>query len=135
MRLAMLVLFAVVSAGGTLGQFPQITHDGNGLLQACGAEKLKTEFEIFSYGYCSGVIDGVSRMMQLHGNSKTTRAAMTVCYPEGVTQDQTNRVVLKYLQEHPEALHITDVALVEVALNKAFPCGKKSPLAKQATSK
>ena len=64
--------------------------------------------------------------MQFHGvpYSKTTgsSAVLNACYPKGVTTGQLIKVVVKFLQDNPKDLHIMDVALIEEALHKAFPC-------------
>jgi hypothetical protein len=45
-----------------------------------------------------------------------------VCPAKDSTYEQGTRVVVKYLQDHPEELHMKSSALVERALAKAFPC-------------
>jgi hypothetical protein len=127
MKFQMVMILSIFLGAVSFGQSPALTPDGNGLLQACGTEKIRTDAEKFNYGYCAGVVDAVSRMMQLHSSPKNWKAPLAVCYPKGVTQDQLERVVVKYLQDHPEALHMMNVALVEAALNHAFPCQPNAP--------
>jgi hypothetical protein len=73
----------------------------------------ETAFDAYRDGYCSGLVAGVSS------------ASPRVCPDDGVTGGQQIRVVLKYLQDHPEELHLDDALLVDRALAKAFPCPKK----------
>ena len=47
-----------------------------------------------------------------------------VCAPSDATGEQAVRVVLKYLQGHPQLLHKPAGELVWEALHEAFPCGK-----------
>ncbi len=48
---------------------------------------------------------------------------MVFCVPEGkVTRLQKIRVVVKYLEDHPEKLHEPPSVLITRALNEAFPC-------------
>ena len=63
-------------------------------------------------GYVSGVSD-------------TLRVAELVCYPQGVTVNQTVKVVHKYLKDNPAQLHQDTVLLVSAALVEAFPCKDK----------
>ncbi|MFP6801731.1 MAG: Rap1a/Tai family immunity protein, partial [Pseudomonadales bacterium] len=50
------------------------------------------------------------------------------CVPEGengVTAGQLRKIVVKYLNENPEELHLTAGSLVSNALNEAFPVSYK----------
>jgi hypothetical protein len=49
-------------------------------------------------------------------------ASPKVCPPYESTYGQEFRIVTKYLQDHPEELHLKNSDLVEKALAKAFPC-------------
>ncbi len=69
-------------------------------------------FESWRDGYCTGLVYGISK------------ASPYVCPDDEVTTGQETRVVLRYLQEHPEELHLDNAVLVERALAKAFPCAK-----------
>jgi hypothetical protein len=73
----------------------------------------ENNFEAFRDGYCIGLVNGV------------TNASPQVCPDEAVTTGQTVRVVLKYLEDHPEELHLNNAVLAEKALAKAFPCPKR----------
>ena len=94
---------------------------GNGLLGSCQFSVKDTEdrnhnentFEAWRDGFCVGLVAGVGY------------ASPHVCPDENVTSGQEKRVVLKYLQDHPEELHLEATVLVEKALAKAFPCPKK----------
>lgn len=44
------------------------------------------------------------------------------CTPDGVTVGQLKKVVIKYLDERPERLHLTASSLTANALRTAFPC-------------
>lgn len=116
------VLFFCAFAVGSSSQSPQNDAvTGNGLLGSCQIHVKsmenraynETPFEAYRDGYCSGLVAGVSS------------ASPRVCPDAGVTIGQQIRVVLKYLQDHPEELHLDDAVLVDRALTKAFPCPKK----------
>lgn len=114
------LFFCVFAVGSSGGQSPKDAITGNGLLGSCQIHVKSMEdrsykentFEAYRDGYCSGLVYGVSS------------ASPDICPSEGVTGGQQVRVVLKYLQDHPEELHLDDALLAERALAKAFPCKK-----------
>jgi hypothetical protein len=67
-------------------------------------------YESYRDGWCRGIVAGVSD------------ASPKVCPDANVIHGQAVRVVLKYLQDHPEELHVNGSALAEKALARAFPC-------------
>lgn len=94
---------------------------GEGLLGSCqisvrdmdDRNHKENAFEAYREGYCDGLVYGISN------------ASPRVCPDKEVTNGQSVRVVLKYLQDHPEELHLDNAVLVERALALAFPCGDK----------
>ena len=46
----------------------------------------------------------------------------SICMPHGFTGEQAVLIVLKYLDNHPENLHLDAGGLVWVAIHSAFPC-------------
>lgn len=65
----------------------------------------------FDAGYCVGFITGVDSEVEN-------------CEGENVTKGQVIKVVVKYLDDHPEELDQRASDLVRRALLKAFPCPK-----------
>jgi hypothetical protein len=63
-------------------------------------------------GVCMGYVEGVAD------------AYADACLPERVGLDQDIRVVVKYLNDHPEKLHLDRAELTKAALKQAFPCPK-----------
>lgn len=61
--------------------------------------------------YVGGVVDGM-----LWGEPSY------LCLPEGVTQGQLAAVVAKFLEDHPERMHLNAPVLIADALQGAFPC-------------
>lgn len=52
-------------------------------------------------------------------------ANLKTCYPgTGTTNIQKARIVVKYLLEHPDQLHLPASALTLIAYKAAFPCEK-----------
>ena len=93
--------------------------DGNKLILSCKAavefaegREWKSGGEAFDMGFCSGLVEGVAF------------SSPEVCTSSDVTHGQGARVVLKYLNDHPEKLKLRRDRLVEAALAQAFPCDK-----------
>jgi len=74
-------------------------------------------------GYVTGVIDD-------HFNCQLGQASATAaldptkdfCLPDGVTPNQTVRVIVKWLEDHPARLHESAIELANKALKESFPC-------------
>ena len=80
--------------------------------------------------HCLGYVTGVADdhfSCQLHEASATAALDPTkhFCLPDGVTPNQTVRVVVKWLEDHPARLHESAVELVVSALKENFPCHHK----------
>ena len=83
------------------------------------------------YPSCKGLVDGkwtTRREAQCAGVITATLAMAklgeiaTSCPPTGVTHKQAQRVVVHYLDQHPERLHLPLSELASEALSKAWPC-------------
>ena len=79
-------------------------------------------------GFCIGFIDGFQQFEQLvdisQGANDANSSARLICTPDGVTNRQNVKVVVKYLDRHPEFLHKFAALLVLEAMQEAFPCPK-----------
>jgi hypothetical protein len=97
--------------------------DGNTLLRQCNAavrrmdaintgrdpgNALEQRDAEYCLGYVNGFVDADERS----------------CPPSPVTMQQYVRVVVKYLNDHPEKLHLGRAQLVGESLGNAFPCHK-----------
>jgi Ssp1 endopeptidase immunity protein Rap1a len=86
---------------------------GNFLIEACQMaidSSAQNIYDSWRAGICDGLVAGVMY------------ASPTVCHDPDVTLGQSLRVVEKYLQEHPEKLHLNGSKLTDEALSQAFPC-------------
>ncbi len=102
--------------------------DGNDLIQNCklavaiedrNSDSL-SDTDWMKATHCLGLIDGVSGLNALYQGLKYRT---TFCLPQnGLQSIQGARIVVKYLEEHPELLHKSDVELTALALQKAYPC-------------
>jgi Rap1a immunity proteins len=96
------------------------TADGNFLLGSCqislrvmdNPSTTEDVYEAWRDGLCAGLVSGVADVSPL------------VCAAESVTHGQEVRVVVRFLQDHPERLNLHATRLVEAALAQAFPCSK-----------
>ena len=114
-KLFMVVLFLSMGLYAQTGKGPLST--GNALLEAWQAyEKLTDNLRDSNITYNAGMFVGYVTAI----NHETI--IFGVCtFPEGVSFSQVFRVVGKYLEDHPEKLHLTPYELVLHALMTAFP--------------
>jgi len=86
--------------------------DGNGLWDVCRFFADGSERPV---GTCLGYVIGVM-------DSAVLWADQPYCTPRGSTNNQATLVVIKYLKNNPEKLHMEAVEIVLLALLDAFPC-------------
>src|SRR5579864_4256968 len=85
-----------------------VSTEGNTLLKRCEAESNSTGVLVTS-GFCAGFILGATDALAFWsaGTAKAFNVPEAYCIPENsVTTDQLKRIVIKYLREHPEKLHL-----------------------------
>lgn len=98
------------------------TASGNWWLPMCAASSGINQARCLAY--LEGFI-GAHDMMVALGSRPV------VCPPQGVNLGQAMRVVVKYMRDHPERMHMAFVTLVGPALFNAFPCrNETSPVAR-----
>ena len=68
-------------------------------------------------GFCSGIVEGTMWSLQI---------AKLVCLPNGMTLGQGLKVLVKYMDDHPEELHEKTAELAARAFVKAWPCSHDS---------
>ena len=114
--------------------------DGNTLLTECGsalrfadAGFKGTDSDRLSAKWCLGYLDGfvggfkAMEMVASKTYEEYLRMSKTyVCFPEHSTLGQDMRVVVKFLQDHPERLHEDEEFLVFKAFQAAYPCESTS---------
>jgi hypothetical protein len=74
----------------------------------------------YNEGKCIAFVIGVDAGYQMDRGVDGMQSH--VCMPEGVTYGQMVKVVVKYLNDHPEELHHPAALLTLNALIGAFPC-------------
>ena len=76
----------------------------------------------FGMGFCLGLMQGITMSNRLQQASKPS-ALPLFCIPEdGIENGQAARIVVKYLREHPQHLHLDDFTLAVSAFQEAYPC-------------
>ena len=112
-----IVLLVLLSVSSSLliaqSSLPAYAED---LLHSCSAQNLPSG-QLVCQLYLKGFLDG------LHAEPGSNRIS-TVCLREEFSMDQIKRVVVKWLENHPEKLHWYLAQAVRVALEEAFPCKK-----------
>lgn len=73
-------------------------------------------------GKCSGYVAGA---MDSRFAWEEVAKQKLFCMPEGVSGEQPIRIVAKYLEQHPDELHLPAATLVIFAFVGAFPCPAK----------
>jgi hypothetical protein len=105
--------------------------DGNRLLHDCQAgikfadgKDLSRDEAIQSsecLAYVEGSLDG-SDFWKVIDQRDGNKNMPHHCIPNGVTMEQTVRVLMKYLEGHPQELHENGWVCVHAAMLEAFPC-------------
>jgi hypothetical protein len=137
MQVLRILVVVLILFMGLLRTANAVTNrDGNQLLRACTLAMNLTDspeakiqafekpHQALEAGYCWGLLRGLANMnMAWQDHTKDT--SMFFCMPTESTTGQWMRVVVKYLQEHPERLHEEDITLASLAFTSAFPCPPK----------
>jgi len=122
-----------------------LAGDGNELLRSCNEalqENAAGPSSYFLRGYCYGLVRGTMDTGLLYGTFEAcetrrnksqpcsmqnigsrSRILWPYCPPQNpIPLQQTVRIVVKFLNEHPEKLHEKDSYLTLEAFSAAFPC-------------
>ena len=108
---AMLFVVPAVHAG---------SKSGNELSEDCKTSDGNSA--TFQDGVCLGYVLGAKDSFEFA--AKVHHVTPDFCIPDGVTNGQVVKVVVKYLNNHPEDLHYSAESLVVYALGAAFRCAE-----------
>ena len=125
------LLILALLLGSSVGLAEENQWDGNHLLARCRktVQMMEKESNVpgnatdnsFEAGYCvgfvTGAIAGYEDVYRCVNGGKPVE-----CLHYGVTTEQRIRVVVKWMDSHPEKLHEDAYRLVFLALKEAFPC-------------
>jgi hypothetical protein len=70
---------------------------------------------VFASGLCMGIVEGLMWSLPVAANK-------ILCKPKGVTLEQELKVLVKYMDDHPEELQELTTQLATSAFIKAWPC-------------
>lgn len=119
-------------------QSPGDGNDGNALLHNCSLViKMVNDDAVrmspldnLDAGECMGLVRGIMDTMTLwqsvdHGGL-VDNTALHGCIANPLKTIQGVRIVVKYLNDHPDELNDPDTRLVLMAMVDAFPCSKEN---------
>jgi hypothetical protein len=112
-----LVLALVFLCGAAWGQSTPGYTTGSDLRENCGAALDKQTQSGARAGLCAGFIDAYRQLSIM-----VPAANLKLCLPAGVEGMQLIKVIVRYLDQHPERLHLPAAQLIYDATNDAFPC-------------
>ena len=104
--------------------------NGGKLLELCKSttkELTKQSPEdLYNSSHCFGYIEGITDtnlMYEVYLETKQNENVKPLfCVPDNGSISQVTKVVIKYLEDHPEKLHEHEISIVTTALRQAFPC-------------
>ncbi len=110
-------------------------NDGQWLLDTCNPavkyldKNLDLQGEDAAYpGICAGYLLGIDDINSYSFTSMkfTHDASPRYCPPKNSNFSQIARIIVKYLKNNPEKLHLPAVTLALTALHDAWPCENNS---------
>ena len=102
----------------SLGAVPYI-ETGNNLLEVCVAGVANKSSEaFFAFGACIGYISAIRQASRCGSGVNGFNSSV----PLAVQAGQSSQIVVKWLNAHPEKLHLGAAGLVAAALEDTFPC-------------
>jgi hypothetical protein len=98
------------------------SHSANAIMPGCRgflSNSDVTPVEAYEQGYCAGILEGLGYEAEL---SERVFKQAVFCVPEHVTREQELRVIVTYIDKHPEKMHQHFAFLAIMALRDAWPC-------------
>ena len=111
--IAVTIVSVLAHTPGAWGQMPEPGITGNTMLPRC-REAAIGKVDSWAGGYCVGALVGMA----------FAAAGREICRPSGASPQQMAKVVVRFMEQHPERLHESFLALAATALFSAFPCSK-----------
>jgi hypothetical protein len=110
------VLVAVAAPAFGADDEVTIKFSGNTMLPHCRALVDYDDATTPMSGLCAGMITS------LFWAQKALESRLKFCAPPKVTRGQSRQVVIRYLESHPERLHVDIRQLAVDAMREAWPC-------------
>jgi hypothetical protein len=121
--LASLLPVALLASASPQQEGFDFTASGNDFLRVCKInEGNATVTNGACLGYVNGVLDGVDLAAGLGAVARKETPKKALCLPSESTMGQKYRVVLKFINDHPEKAHLPTNLLILEATAEAFPC-------------
>lgn len=126
MKTGLIAIVLVSSLVGMLGSggAQAADYDGNSLLLQCQqyikAADSEKNYDRVDAALCLGFLQGVQSSFSFLSDDLKEEAKF--CLPNGVTNGQITRIVVKYLKDNPKLLNKNRMGLVWLALTDAYPC-------------
>jgi len=89
-----------------------------------------TPSEIIKQTMCNYYFLGLVRGAELQGyldyklQNDLYENILRACKPPNVTVEQVVKIFIKYLDNHPEKLHLLPATIVHFSLSEVFPCNR-----------
>ena len=94
---------------------------GDQWLHICDGTSLGAAGEFACLSYLAGFIEFAGTMIGSGFSRRELQDKLLGCMPDNISIEQLRWIVIKYLREHPERLHLSFSQLVAEALRQAFP--------------
>ena len=124
MKKAMLAAVLALALSGSAVTAANAQDDwksGGAFLRPCRAWVEQRRPATFDNGLCAGIVGTLFQV------GPVLREDLAFCPPEGTNIFQGTRVVIKYIETHPERRHEDIEVLAANALRAEWPCQKPPP--------
>jgi hypothetical protein len=100
-------------------------ESGNAFVTICGVDADKTfeeqtTAELHSTSSCLPYVRGLNDGIEV----ATIEGIPPFCPPDGVTNGQGEKILVKFIRDNPDKAHFATSVLYLYAMKKAFPCSK-----------
>ncbi len=126
---SVLTLIVLACSCSVLAQKPEnLSESGNAFVRTCSALDIKnaSSWQTSESMMCMGYVEGFIEASWVDWNYQKQIAAKQTtqyfCNPNNVENAQLVRIVLKYINDHPEKANRQTAELTSLALSEAFPC-------------
>ena len=114
-----LAALVLLSMAGNVCATEGFAFSGNSLKDYCDLD------DTYASGFCSGYITGVIHGVTSEAIANKKAHSTAGCIPNTVTIEQGTLIVIKFLNDNPELLHLAATRLITSAMSEAFPCDKE----------
>ena len=120
--LAAVLALALSGSAMTAASAQEDWKSGGTFLRPCRAWVEQRKAATFDSGLCAGIVGTLFQV------GTVLRDDLAFCPPEGTNIFQGTRVVIRYIEMHPERRHEDIEVLAANALRAEWPCQKRPPM-------